>query len=320
MITKNHMKIIFKKMLEIRSFELAAIRTYKQRLWKGSLHQCISQEAVPAVSSVFAKKTDYFVSNHRGHGHTLAKGVEPQIFMAELFGRMGGLCFGRGGSMHMMDQDKRVYPNGLVGSCAYVSAGIGLAIKYKRNKDIVFCFLGDGAINAGGFMEGLNMAATWKLPVIFICENNGIGVSTEIKDTVAIPNLSQRALGFGITGMTVDGTDVLELYKVMDKGIKHVREGNGPIFIEALSRRYIGHTAWDTGFYRTDEENNKWKYYDPIKRLGDYMTGEGFYTQEELESWKQEADALIEGAVEFAKNSAHPPYTREEAIKFVYTD
>ena len=318
MIEKDKLMFMYKRMFEIRSFEEAAIKTYKQKYWKGSLHACIGQEAIPAAAAAATREDDYFVSSHRGHGHTLAKGVSPDVFMAELFGRMDGHCHGRGGSMHMMNAEKRVYPNGLVGSGAYISAGIGFEINYRKKDEVVICFSGDGSVNAGGYHEGMNMAAVWNAPVVFICENNGIGVSTKTETVMPVPNISQRAIGYGIQGVSVDGTDSLVLYETIRKAVDEARIHKRPTLIEAVCHRAGGHTAWDPADYRTDEENSRWRYYDPIKRLKEYLLGEKLYTEEEIAAWQEEIRATIDHAVEFAKQSPAPPYTREEALKFVY--
>lgn len=318
MIGKEILMFIYKKMIEIRRFEEAAIKTYKQKLWKGSLHACIGQEAIPASAAAVINPDDYFISNHRGHGHIIAKGVDPSIFMAELFGRLEGNCHGRGGSMHMMDAEKRVYPHGLVGSGAYIAAGIGFKINYMQTNEVVICFLGDGSTNTGGFHEGVNMAALWKTPVVFICENNGIGVSTKTETIMPIPNISQRAIGYGIKGITVDGTDVLVLHDTIKKAVDEARYNKQPMLIEAVCQRAVGHTAWDPAKYRSIEENNRWRYYDPIKRLKEYILGEKLYKEEEINTWESEIQQIIDNAVKFAKEGKTPEYTREEAYKFVY--
>ena len=318
MIDKETLKFMYEKMVEIRLFELAAIKTYKQRLWKGSMHQCIAQEAAPAAAAAATRPDDYFISNHRGHGHVLSKGVEPKIFMAELFGKLEGMCHGRGGSLHGMDAQKRVFPNGLVGSGAYISAGVGYAIKYKKQDSIVVCFTGDGSVNAGGFHEGINMAAVWDAPVVYICENNGIGVSTRTETVLPIPNISQRAIGYGIKGISIDGSDPLIVYKTIKKAVDDTRRTKRPILIEAVTQRYNGHTCWDDSEYRTAEENGRWRYYDPIKRLKDYLLGENLFLEDEIASWEARITAIIDDAVEYAKNCTNPPYTKEEAQKYVY--
>lgn len=317
-IEKEKLYFMYRKMYEIRKFEEAGAKTYKQKFWKGSLHAYIGQEAIAAAAAAVTRPTDYFVSSHRGHGHILAKGVKPDIFMAELFGRLTGQCYGRGGSMHTIDAEKRVFPHGLVGSGAYISAGIGLAINYDNKDDVVLCFSGDGSVNAGGYHEGMNMAAVWHAPVVFICENNGIGVSTHIEDTTSIKNLSQRAIGYGMKGVTVDGTDPLVMYETLKKAVDEVRETKMPIMVEAVCYRAVGHTCWDNGSYRSPEENRRWEHYDPIKRLREFMITEGLYTAEEIDGWNQEIEQIIADAVDFAKKSPQPPLTVEEASKYLY--
>ncbi len=318
MIEKEKLLFMYKKMLEIRRFEEAAIKTYRQKYWKGSLHAAIGQEAAPAAAAAVTNPNDYFVSNHRGHGHLIAKGVDPNVFMAELFGRLDGNCYGRGGSMHMMDQQKRVFPQGLVGSGAYIAAGIGYAINYNEKDEVVICFSGDGSVNAGGYHEGMNMAAVWNAPVVFVCENNGIGVSTDPRDTTAGTMVSQRAIGYGMKGITIDGTDAIKMYETLKWAVDDVRKNRKPILIEATCYRAGGHTAWDPSNYRPEDENTRWKHYDPIKRLKEYIESEGLYTAEELMNVEKEIEEIIENAVEYAKNSPHPEYTREEALRYLY--
>ena len=307
-------------MLEIRFFEEAAIETFRQKLWKGSLHACIGQEAIAAAIGAVLNPSDYLISSHRGHGHVLAKGVPAKLFMAELFGRTTGMCRGRGGSMHAMDGKIRVYPQGLVGSGAYLAAGVGLAITKQKKSEVVVSSFGDSATNAGGCHEGLNMAAVYKVPAVFVCENNMMGVSTRIKDVLPIDHISERASAYGMPGCTVDGTDAVDLLEVIEEFVERARKGDGPSMLEATCWRWRGHTAWDPSGYRSDEENEEWEKHDPIPRLAKYLADQGWLEPEEKASWDEEIHAHIDEAVTFAKESPEPPLSKEDILSNVYVE
>ena len=310
---------MYQKMLEIRYFEEAAMETWRQRLWKGSLHGCVGQEAPAAAMCAAMQPGDYFASNHRSHGHYLAKGLDPKRLMAELFGKCTGYCRGRGGSMHTIDVEKRIFGNSMVGSGAHLAAGIGLAIKMKGGQEVVACSFGDGATNTGGWHEGVNFAAVHKLPVIYLCENNQIAVYTPFRETSPIENLSVRAVSYGIPGYTLDGTDAVALYDACLKAVNRARDGEGPTLIEAKLYRWRGHTVWDPATYRSEEENNQWKKYDPITRLEEYLLKNNLMKEDTITDLKSEIKNEMKEAVEFAKESPEPDLTREEAMKYVYT-
>ena len=307
-------------MLEIRFFEEAAIETFRQKLWKGSLHACIGQEAIAAAIGAVLNPSDYLISSHRGHGHVLAKGVPAKLFMAELFGRTTGICGGRGGSMHSMDGNLHVYPQGLVGSGAYLAAGVGLAITRQNGSEVVISSFGDSATNAGGCHEGLNMAAVYKVPAVFVCENNMMGVSTPIKEVLPIEHISDRASAYGMPGKTVDGTDAVAVLEVLDEFVERARNGDGPSMLEATCWRWRGHTAWDTSRYRTEAENEEWKQHDPIPWLARYLTENGWLTSEEVNDWNEEIHMHIDDAVAFAKESPEPPLSKEDIMRDLYVE
>ncbi len=316
----ERLRWMYRKMIEIRLFEEAAIETFRQKLWKGSLHQCIGQEAIDAAFGVALQEKDYLISSHRGHGHVLAKGVPPRSLMAELFGKQTGLCSGRGGSMHAIDPERRVYPQGLVGSGAYLAAGIGLAITLRKGSEVVGCAFGDGATNAGGCHEGMSIAAIHKTPVVFVCDNNGMAVSTPIRDVLPVSRISDRAAAYGMPGRTVDGTDAVEVLQAMDEFVSRARSGEGPSFLEATCYRWHGHTVWDLSGYRTKEENEAWMIHDPIPKLAAYLRSRGALADAEDRAWKQEIHQQIEEAVQFAKASPSPEGTREDIQRFVYVE
>jgi TPP-dependent pyruvate/acetoin dehydrogenase alpha subunit len=316
----DQLRWVYRKMLEIRLFEEAACETFHQRLWKGSLHACIGQEAIASAMGAVLKPTDYLVSSHRGHGHILAKGVSPKKLMAELFGRTTGVCGGRGGSMHAMDPHLRVYPQGLVGSGAYLAAGIGLGIKMRKGSEVVVSSFGDGAINTGGCHEGLNVAAVHKVPAVFVCENNKIAVSTPIDQVLPVTSITDRASAYGMPATSVDGTDAVAMLAALKECVRHARHGKGPSLFEAACFRWQGHTAWDPSTYRTAQENEEWQLHDPIPRLEKYLNTHGALTSTEAKAWNEEYRELIQEAVNFSKDSPEPELSRDDILKFVYVE
>ena len=319
-VDPRKLRWIYRKMLEIRYYEEAAIATFQERLWRGSLHGCIAQEAPPAAMCAAMEQGDYFVSSHRSHGHYLAKGLDPKRLMAELFGRSTGYCRGRGGSMHTIDVESRIFGQGLVGSGAYLAAGIGLAIQMKGKDEVVACSFGDGATNTGGWHEGMNFAAVHKLPVIYLCENNQIAVYTPMHETFPIKDIAIRAKSYGIPGSTLDGTDAVALYETLRKAVDRARRGKGPSLVEAKTYRWRGHTVWDPATYRSEEENEEWAKHDPIPRMEKYLLSRGIMSENAIVPLKAEVRAEMKEAVEFAKKSPEPELTREEAMKYIYVE
>lgn len=311
---------IYRKMVEIRCFEEAAIKSWRDKLWRGSLHGCIAQEAPAAAMCAAMELDDYFSSSHRSHGHYIAKGLDPKRVMAELFGKTTGYCHGRGGSMHTIDTEARIFGNSMVGSGAHVAAGIGLAIKMKGGQEVVACSFGDGAVNTGGWHEGVNFAAVHKLPVIYLCENNNIAVWTRFNEYLAIKDIAVRAEGYGMPGYTVDGTDAVALYEACCQAVARARRGKGPTLIEAKLYRWRGHTVWDPATHRSEEENEEWAKHDPIPRLEKCLLSGGIMTEDAITVLKTEVRDIMREAVEFAKNSPGPELTREEAMKYVYVE
>jgi TPP-dependent pyruvate/acetoin dehydrogenase alpha subunit len=317
-VSKDKLLWIYRKMIEIRYFEEAAIESWKARLWRGSMHGCIGQEAPAAAMGAALNPTDYFSSSHRGHGHYIAKGLDPNRVMAELFGKSTGYSKGRGGSMHTIDTELRIFGNSLVGSGAHIAAGIGLAIKMKNTHEVVACSFGDGATNTGGWHEGMNFAAAHKLPVVYLCENNGMAVYTPMDETFACKDIAKRAEGYGMPGVTVDGTDAAACYRVIQEAVDRARKGEGPTLIEAKLFRCRGHTVWDPATYRSQEENDKWAAHDAIVRLEESLIAEGNLTAADSDALKEEIRRIMTEAVEFSKAGPEPELTRQEAMKYVY--
>lgn len=295
-------------MLLIRRFEEKAAQMYGLRKIGGFLHLYIGQEAV-AVGSVAALdlKTDYLVTGYRDHGHALAAGMEPERAMAELFGRIDGCSRGKGGSMHFFDAERHMMGgNGIVGAHIPLAAGIALKIRYRREKGAVLCYFGDGAIHQGSFHETLNLAKIWKLPVIFICENNQYGMGTSFERVSSVTDFSVMGNSYGIPGVQVDGMDVLTVYESVKTAVNRAREESEPYFMEIRTYRYKGHSASDPGKYRTKEEVEKYRGRDPIITLKEMMIKEELLSDEEYESLDDGAVKAAEKAADFAEKSPVP--------------
>jgi len=299
---------MLKKLIEIRRFEEKAIQLYKTgKIW-GYLHPCIGQEAVPVGACHAIGIQDYVISNHRGHGHCIARGADIRKMMAELFGKSTGYCKGRGGSMHIVDMELKILgENGIVGGGIPISVGAALSCKMEGKGNVVVCFFGDGASNNGVFHESLNMAAIFKLPVIYICENNMYAISMRSADSVACKDVGKRSCAYDIPGHIIDGSDPVEVYNAVKKAAGHARDGRGPSLIEAKTYRFYGHHPNDPAEYREKEEV---EYYtsekDPVANFKGRLLEEKIITEEEIERIESEVDKKIKGAVTFAEKSPEP--------------
>ena len=316
--TKANCLSMFRDMLKIRCFEDKVKELSRQGLVGGAAHLYTGQEAV-AVGACFAlEKNDYILSTHRGHGHLIARGGDLNRMMAELLGKKTGYCQGKGGSMHIADINLGILgANGIVGGGLPISVGAGLSIKLQQKKKVVLSFFGDGAANQGAFHEALNLASLWKLPVIYICENNRYAVSTPVSDSLPIKNIADRASGYGIPGVSVDGNDILSVYKAVDEAAKRARGGKGPTLIECKTYRWEGHYAGDPCLYRPKDEPNRWKQKkDPIELFKDWLLKEDLATREEFSEIRTSVHNLIDEAVTFAKKSAYPD--ESDVLKDVY--
>ncbi|HLA80275.1 MAG TPA: thiamine pyrophosphate-dependent dehydrogenase E1 component subunit alpha, partial [Thermoleophilia bacterium] len=249
----------------------------------------------------------YVVSTHRGHGHVLAKGGDPARMMAEVFGRVGGYCRGKGGTMHMADSSRGILgTNGIVGASLPIATGVGLYCQYMDTDLVSVCFFGDGASNRGTFHESLDLASVWNLPVIYVCENNFYGMSTSAEEHMNIADIADRGSGYGIPGVVVDGNDVLAVREVSAGAIERAREGGGPTLIECKTWRHHGHFTADPAYYRDPEVHNNHLKNDPILRCAAVLLCEGLATQAELDTVHNEAIGEMDAAVEFSKNSPWP--------------
>lgn len=307
MIKKERLISIYSTMNEIRKFEEKALSLFEQNKLRGSVHLYIGEEASAATVCSHLRDTDYITSTHRGHGHCIAKGAELGKAMAELMGKETGYCRGRGGSMHIADFSKgNLGANAIVGAGMPIAVGGALAAKMKGTDQIAVTFFGDGASNQGIFHESLNLAAVWKLPVIFICENNGYGISVPLRESTSVEDISVRAQGYDMPGYSIDGNDVLAIDEVMKEAVKRAKAGDGPTFIELKTYRWLGHWTGDPQPYRTKEEVAEWKEKCPIRRLRNYMIENGISTEEELNNLEKEAELAVEEGTKFALDSSEP--------------
>jgi TPP-dependent pyruvate/acetoin dehydrogenase alpha subunit len=290
----------------IRRFEQRAIEQYRLGQIRGYLHPYLGQEAIAVGSIAAIEPDDYIVSTHRGHGHAIAKGHDPRLMMAELFGKETGYCHGRGGSMHVASRSIRnLGANGVVAGGLGIATGSALAIKQRGGSEVVVAFCSDGASANGMWHESMNLAAIWDLPVIFVLENNQYAVSTPIRDSARVEHLSTRAAGYGMPGITVDGNDAAIVYGAMQEPLRRARAGEGPSLLECMTFRHGGHHVNDPGLYLPADQLAHWKARDPLvllrERLGRAGVGEA-----EIAAIDERVEQLLEEAVEFATNSANP--------------
>ncbi|MTI58202.1 MAG: thiamine pyrophosphate-dependent dehydrogenase E1 component subunit alpha [Geosporobacter ferrireducens] len=307
------------QMLKIRKFEEKAMRLFAEGQIPGFVHLYIGEEAVATGVCANLSDEDYITSTHRGHGHILAKGGDLKEMMAELFGKETGYCKGKGGSMHIADATKGILgANGIVGAGHNIAVGAGITAQYKGTDQVCACFFGDASTNQSTFHEALNLASIWKLPVVFVCENNLYGISMSQSRHQAIQDISDRAAAYNMPGITVDGNDVFAVYEAANEAIKRARSGQGPTLIECKTYRHRGHFEGDATGYRSNDELEEWLKKDPISRLEKYMLDHKTVTAEELETLKREVDQQIADAVEFANKSPYP--LLESAVEDIYTD
>jgi len=316
-ISKTVLLSLYETMLRQRALEERVAELYKEGLIPGLAHPYIGQEAVAAGVCAALEKGDLIVSNHRGHGHSIAKGVSEQAIFSELMGKDTGMCLGLGGSMHSTDlQAGVVFSTAIVGGGIPLSVGVALALKMDKKANCVVCFFGDGATNTGAFHEALNLAAVWKLPVVFVCENNQYAVSVPVSKSTSA-RIFQRAQAYGIPGRFADGMNVLDVYAAATEAVSRAKKGEGPTLIECETYRYRGHGIYDSGLdYRTQEEINEWMSRDPIRALQQKLTTDKTATTEELEAIHSNVKSRVDEAVRFARDR---PYPSEDLLtRFVW--
>ena len=308
-----------KKMYLIRRFEEGAEESYTRGLIHGTMHLSIGQEASAVASCMELTDADKITSTHRGHGHCIAKGAEVGRMFAEFFGKETGYCHGRGGSMHIADvKTGNLGANGIVGGGLPIAVGAALTAKRLGRDDVTVCFFGDGANNEGAFHEALNMAAVWKLPVIFVCENNKYGMSTSTERSTAVKRIAERAVAYAMPGVTVDGNDFSAVAEAMHIAIARARAGEGPSLVENLTYRWRGHSKSDRNRYRTKDEIEDWMSRDPIARFQDQLIQHGILSAADAEAVQSEVEAEVAAGIDFARVSPAPQIT--DVTKFVHAE
>jgi pyruvate dehydrogenase E1 component alpha subunit len=308
---------VYKLMLLIRRFEERVYYLFLEGGMPGTIHLYLGQEAIAVGVCAALGPRDYVTSTHRAHGHVLAKGVTAKALMAELFGKAAGCCGGKGGSMHVGDMAVGAVPSfAVVGAGIPIAAGLALAAKLRKTDQVAVCFFGDGATNEGTFHEGINMAAIWNLPVIFVCENNFYGASTHVSKVMKVANVADRAAAYGIPGVVVDGNDVLAVHGAAAEAVALARGGEGPTLLEYRTYRHGGHSRSDPGNYRSKEEVAYWKARDPLGILRRHLLEHCLADEPALTAAEARVQQEIDDAVTYARAAADPPAA--DVLKHVY--
>jgi pyruvate dehydrogenase E1 component alpha subunit len=302
------LKLLYRRMVTIRLFEEKAGELFLAGDLPGFVHLYVGEEAIAVGVCANLSETDYITSTHRGHGHCIAKGAQIGRMMAEIFGKRTGYCHGKGGSMHIADFSIGMLgANGVVGGGYNLAVGAALAAKMRGSGQVAVCFFGDGAANRGTFHEALNMAAAWKLPVVFVCENNQWASTTPYQTTTAVRDIADRAAGYGIPGVIADGNDVFDVYETAKTAVGLARHGHGPTLVEAKTYRIKGHFVGDPEMYRTKAEvREQFEKNDPLKNFISKVTAHAWLPIEELEAIKAEMASAIEEAVDAARHAPYP--------------
>ncbi len=320
-INKDTYLMWYESMQLMRKFEEKTGQLYGQQKIRGFCHLYIGQEAVLAGAMSVIRHEDSLITAYRDHAHALAKGTSPRAVMAEMYGKVTGCSKGKGGSMHMFDKENHFYGgHGIVGGQIPLGAGVAFAEKYKGTDNVNICYMGDGAVRQGALNETFNMASLWKLPVIFICENNGYAMGTSVARTTIEPDIFKLGLPYGIPSSAVDGMDPVAVHNAMDEAVQRARAGEGPTFLEMRTYRYKGHSMSDPQKYRTKEELESYKAKDPIETVKQTILKEGYAD----EKWIEEIDAKIKGivddAVKFAEESPWPDASELYTDVYVQSD
>jgi len=307
------------KMRLIRRFEDAAAEWYARGRIAGFLHLYTGEEAVAVGAMTALRPEDRLMSHYRDHGHALAKGADPKLLMAELFGKQTGIVKGKGGSMHFYDAEHNMLGGyAIIGGHLPLAVGYAFAAQYRNEDWIVMCIFGDGATNIGYFHEALNFAGLWNTPVLFLVENNHYGMGTAVERASAITEIHRKADAYGIPNKRIDGMDVLEMYREVQVAAERVRAGEGPYFLEAVTYRYRGHSMADPVLYREKDEAEPWRERDAIERFERYLLSRDRLTEAEADEIRRRAEEAVEEAVEFALASADPP--TEEIYRDIYDE
>ena len=299
---------LFRKMYLIRRFEESCGENYSKGHIRGFLHLYIGEEAVAVGSISSLRDDDYIVTHYRDHGHAIARGLDTNALMAELFGKKTGVSAGKGGSMHLFDTKKNFMGgHAIVGAQIPLASGFALASQYNKKDSVTVVYFGDGATNQGTFHETMNLASVWKLPMLFFLENNFYGMGTSVErirtNGKSFGNLADA---YGIPSVVVDGMDVLAVKETTDEALKKIRKGEGPMFIEATTFRFQGHSMADPAKYRDDDEVDEWKKKDPVISFPKFLLKEGYATESDLDKIKKSTDEALQEAVKFAEESPEP--------------
>ncbi len=318
-ISNEQMKDMYVKMRRIRDFESTAAKLFAEGKIPGFVHLYLGEEAIAPAVCECLRDDDFITSTHRGHGHIIAKGGDLNLMMAELFGRETGYCKGKGGSMHIADRDKGILgANGIVGAGHCIACGAGLSAKIRGTDQVCVCFFGDGSTNQGTFHESLNMASIWKLPIIFVCENNHYGISMSQDRHQAIKDVADRGAAYNIPGIAVDGNDPMAVYEAASEAVARARAGKGPTLLECKTYRQHGHFEGDPAIYKPKEEQAAWMEKDPMPRFAKFLVDNGVCTEEEVKAMDDQVAKEIEDSIAFA--DAQPIPSLESAVVDVYSD
>jgi len=314
-ISKERARDLYRKLSTVRQFEEKVDELFREGKIFGTVHTSIGQEAIPVGVAEALRENDLVIATHRGHGHCLMRGADVRSMMAELLGKATGLCKGKGGSMHIVDVKKGMLgAMGIVGAGMPIATGVGVALKMQKTGKVCVCFFGDNASNGGPFHESLNVSALWKLPVVFVCENNLYGLSVSVKKTSAVSDIAVRAKAYGIPGIIVDGMDVLAVHEAAQEAVQKARDGGGPSLLECKTYRFLGHSRGDPAYgpYRTKEELESWKKRDPLLVL---IQRSGL-SDKDTEEIDKEVDEVIRAAARYAEES--PPPELRSALEDIY--
>lgn len=307
MLSRTQAREALYRMLLARVFEERVLKLVADGSIRGTTHPYVGQEGVASGVCMALRPDDQVVSTHRGHGHLLAKGGDPKRLMAELFGKATGYGGGKGGTQHMADfAVGHLGSNGITGGGIPIGTGAALAARMQGTDRVVAVFFGDGATNQGTFHESLNLAALWRLPAVYVCENNLYAMSTHVRDACATERLADRAAAYGIPGVEVDGMDALAVAEAARRAVDRARRGRGPSLLECKTYRFLGHSKSDQRVYRSREEEAQWLERDPIRRLSAALAEAGMANAAEVETAAREASAAVDEAVEFARRSPFP--------------
>ncbi len=315
-LSREQLVSMFEEMLLLRRFEEKAAEEYTLGKIGGFMHLYIGQEALGVGAISTLRKEDKVISHYREHGQAISKGIPPRQVMAELFGRIGGCSRGKGGSMHMYDEEVGLLGGyAIVGAQIVLACGLGLAAKYQNQDHLIMCFFGDGAVDEGAFHEGLNLAALWKLPVVYICENNQYSMGMSVKKAWSVPDLKDRAAAYAMPYEKVDGMDLIAVHEACKRATERARKGEGPTLLECLTYRFRGHSMADPARYRPRDEEERWKSaQDPINLFLEKLREAKMIQDEDIKKIEDRVDQTVQDAVEFADNSPEPP------LEELYTD